>query len=140
MLEDDELALSGEINEHQLETSSCILFERHVHPYLCDLMLRATKPAAKPGNSLHHVMTAEEASHLVLRGLGIAILTQAGAWRIARNGIAIRPLNVDGIRLETRLACRSDSRARVVGEFLRSFVRRLQQQSSGNQMRLGFAG
>jgi DNA-binding transcriptional LysR family regulator len=140
MLEDDDLAQYAEVTGPQLEGVSCILFERHVHPPLYDALRSATKAATKPGTSIQHIMTAEEASHFVLRGFGVAILGQAGAWRIAQNGITIRPLNVTGIGLETRLACRVDSQARVVSEFHRGFVRRLKENSGAKQLRLGLAG
>jgi hypothetical protein len=107
------------------------------HPTLYDALCKAAKSATKPGTSIHHVMTAEDASQFVLRGLGVAVLTQAGAWRIARNGITIRPLCIAGLRLETRLACRSDSQGRVVSEFLRGFVRRLKERTNAKQLRLG---
>ncbi len=137
MLEDDDLALRPAVIHDQLAEVSCILFERHVHPTLYDALYKAAKPATKPGTSIHHVMTAEDASQFVLRGLGVAVLTQAGAWRIARNGITIRPLDIDGLRLETRLACRSDSQVHVVSEFLRGFVRRLKERTNPKQLRLG---
>ena len=140
MLEEDNLAQGPEVNHAQLADVSCILFERHVHPLLYDALCKAVKPASKPGNSIHHVMTAEDASQFVLRGLGVAVLTQAGAWRIARNGITIRPLCVEGLRLETHLACRSDSQSRVVNEFLRGFVRRLKERTHIKQLRLGLVG
>ena len=124
MLEDDPLALCKEIRCIDLEESSCILFEPHVQPFLYESLIRVAKPASKPGCSLHHMMTAEEGANLIQRGLGIAVLTQSGAWRIAKNGITMRPL-VCELRLETRLACRSDNRTRVIGEFLRAFVKRL---------------
>jgi len=104
------------------------------------MLIAGARPASKPGTSIHHVMTAEDASHFVRRGLGVAILSQAGAWRIARNGITIRPLNINGIELETRLACRSDSQVRVVSEFLRGFVKRLNEQASAKQLQLRLAG
>jgi DNA-binding transcriptional LysR family regulator len=140
MLEEDSLARSSEVNRDQLTDVSCILFERHVHPLLYDALLKAAKPASKLGTSTHHVMTAEDASHFVLRGLGVAVLTQAGAWRIARNGITIRPLCIEGLRLATRLACRSDDKGRVVSEFLRGFVRRLREHTHVKQLRLGLVG
>ena len=127
MLEDDPLALRKEVSCIDLENSSCILFERHVQPFLYDSLVRAARPASRPGRSLHHMMTAEEGSNLIRRGFGIAVLTQSGAWRIAKNGITMRPL-VCEVRLETRLACRSEKGARVLSEFLRAFVKRLQKR------------
>jgi len=125
MLEADDLTLLKQINKFNLQERSCILFERSVHPFLYDRFITTVQPAKRPGALLHHVTTAEEASQSVTRGLGVAILTQAGAWRIARDGITIRPLNTEGLVLETRLACRADNEERLVSDFVRTFVRQL---------------
>ncbi len=73
MLEQDDLAWSLEITAEELAQRSCILFDRHVQPYLYDEVLERVRPATTPGSSIHHVTTAEEASQLVSRGLGIAV-------------------------------------------------------------------
>ena len=75
----------------------------------------------EPGSLIHHVMTAEDATQFVLRGLGIAILAQARAWRITRNRITIGSLYVDGLSLKTRLACRANSQMQLVSDFCESF-------------------
>jgi len=139
LLEQDELAAFRSVSGDQLAARSCILFDRRVHPYLYEKVLRDLRPASAPGTSLHHVMTAEEASHLVLRGLGVALLTQAGAWRIARDGITIRPLSAQELRVETRLASRSDNRLPVISNFVRSFAQRIQQLPNERQLNLGLA-
>ena len=140
MLEQDDLSQSTEITADQLRVRSCVLFDRHVHPYLYDNLVQRVRPATVPGTSLHHVTTAEEASQFVSRGLGVAVITQAGAWRIAREGITIRPLADEDLILETKLACRSDNQARVVSEFVRAFVRSLSSSSPQRQSPLGLAG
>lgn len=139
MLEQDDLTWSTEVNAEQLAQRSCILFDRHVQPYLYDILVARAKPATAPGTSVYHVTTAEEASQFVSRGLGIAILTQARAWRIAREGVTIRPLAVGGLSLETRLACRADSETRVMSEFVRGYVRQVTHGTTGNQLTLGLA-
>lgn len=139
LLEQDELAAFRSVSGDQLAARSCILFDRRVHPYLYEKVLRDLRPASAPGTSLHHVMTAEEASHLVLRGLGMALLTQAGAWRIARDGITIRPWSAQELRVETRLASRSDNRLPVISNFVRSFAQRIQQLPNERQLNLGLA-
>jgi DNA-binding transcriptional LysR family regulator len=139
MREDSELAKRKQVERDDLVGHSCIVFERHLHPYLYDALVQETKPASLPGTQLYHVMTAEEASLLVLRGFGAAVLTQAGAWRIARNGITIRPFNIQTV-LETRLACRTDADARVIGAFQRGFVKRLQASRPGPQSKLHLNG
>lgn len=59
MLSDDRLAARNEIGIDDLEDKSCVLFERHVHPFLYDDVVRLLRPASRPGCSLHHVMIAE---------------------------------------------------------------------------------
>ena len=140
MLEQDDLSRSTEITADQLRVRSCVLFDRHVHPYLYDNLVQRARPATVPGTSLYHVTTAEEASQFVSRGLGVAVITQAGAWRIAREGITIRPLADEDLVLETKLACRSDNQARVVSEFVRAFVRSLSSTSPQRQSPLSLAG
>ena len=111
-----------------------------VHPYLYDNLVQRARTATVPGTSLHHVTTAEEASQFVSRGLGVAVITQAGAWRIAREGITIRPLADEELVLETKLACRSDNQARVVSGFVRAFVRSLTSSSPQRQSPLSLVG
>jgi DNA-binding transcriptional LysR family regulator len=139
MLNDDRLALQREIGSGDLEETSCVLFERHVHPFLYDDLVRLMKPAAKPGYSLHHVMSAEDAAQFVRRGFGPAVLTQAGAWRIARSGLTVRPLIVDGLRVQTRLTCRSDNQNRTVRDFVRTFMKSIEQKGPAQQMALRMA-
>jgi DNA-binding transcriptional LysR family regulator len=140
MLDQDELSGSTEITADQLRLRTCVLFDRHVNPYLYDNLVQRARPATVPGTSLHHVTTAEEASQFVSRGLGVAVITQAGAWRIAREGITIRPLAGEELVVETKLACRSDNQARVVSEFVRAFVRSLSPSIPQKQLPLSLAG
>ena len=133
MLEDDPLARQFEIQCVDLERNSCILFERHVNPYLYDTLIRVAKPASRSGQSLHHMMTAEEGSNLIRQGFGVAVLTQAGAWRISKNGITMRPLNCE-VRLETRFTCRSDTSSPLVSAYLRAFVTRSGKLGEGSHL------
>lgn len=129
-LDDDPLAEQAEVYPQDLRERSCILFERHVQPNLYDEFTRIVRPASSSGCSLHHVMTAEDASQLVLRRFGVAILTQTGAWRILRTGITIRPLKLSELRLQTRLVARSDNESKLVSDLVRSLVRSLSSQTS----------
>ncbi len=136
MLNDDRLASQNEVGTDDLEDTSCVLFERHVHPFLYDDVVRVTRPASKAGCSLHHVMNAEDAAQFVRRGFGVAVLTQTGAWRIARAGLTMRPLNADGLRVQTRLTCRSDSQNRTVRDFVRTFMSLIEEKDPAKQMDL----
>jgi hypothetical protein len=70
-------------------------------------------------------MTAEEASELVLARKGLAFLPRDAAWRIASEGIAMRPLAEEQLRLVTRLAARSNNKNRLVSEYVRAAGRKL---------------
>lgn len=139
MLNDHGLAAQIEVAKGDLEEHSCVLFERHVHPFLYDDVVRETKPASKPGCSVHHVMNAEDAAQFVRRGFGVAVLTQAGAWRIARAGLTMRPLNLDGLRVQTRLTCRSNDQNRTVRDFVRTFMNLIEQKRPAKKMGLRLA-
>jgi hypothetical protein len=62
---------------------------------------------------------------LVLAQKGVAFLPRDAAWRIASEGIAMRPLVEEQLRLVTSLATRSDNKERLVGEYLRAAGRKL---------------
>ena len=89
MPDDDSLAQKRHVVPDDLRIRSCILFERHVQPQLYDEIISTLQPASRPGCSLHNVKTAEDALQMVFRGLGVAMLTHAGAWRIQRNGLQL---------------------------------------------------
>ena len=125
MPEDDPLAEELEIVPQHLRERSCVLFERHVQPSLYESFLQIVKPSSSPGCTLHHVMTAEDASQLIVRGFGVAVLNQTGAWRMVSSGITIRPLKLDELRLQTQLVARSDNESKIISDLVRSLVKAL---------------
>jgi hypothetical protein len=85
-------------------------------------------------------MTAEEASELIMAHKGVAFLTRGGAWRIARDGVTMRPLAEERLRLVTKLATRADNKSRLVSEFVRAAGRKLISARPAQQARLPLAG
>ncbi len=136
MLEIDPLAQQASVSSEDLQGRSCVLFERHVQPLLYDEVLSLVRPASSPGCSLQHVMTAEDALQMIFRGLGVAMLTQAGAWRIQRPGVTIRPLSVAGLRVRTSVVARSDDRSKIVSDVVRSLVRAVTPNLGSSQLGL----
>jgi len=117
-----------------------ILFGRHVHPTLYDqLLIQANALGVEP-SEIHHVTTAEEAAHLVVQHQAVAFLTQAGAWRVARSGLTMRPLEEEGLTLKTTLVTRADDRTRLTSEFVRATARKLKQKSGVQQQILPLTG
>jgi hypothetical protein len=68
----------------------------------------------------HYIMTAEEASELIREQRGIALLPRDAAWRIASEGLVMRPLAEEQLKLVTRLVTRSDNESRLVSEYVRA--------------------
>jgi DNA-binding transcriptional LysR family regulator len=117
-----------------------ILFGRQVNPSLYDQMTgRANELRVEP-SEVHHVTSAEQAALLVQDRRAVAFLTHVGAWRIARNGLTMRPLAEEGLILKTALVTRTDDESRLTSQFVRSAMTKLEGRSGFNHRRLPLAG
>jgi hypothetical protein len=87
-------------------------------------MQLAEERKVAPAN-IQHITTPEEAFPFVVDGSCIAFLVKAGALRLARNGVTVRPLNEVSLSLKTYLASRADNRSKVVSELVRAFMRKI---------------
>lgn len=125
MSEQEPLAGLRELRLEDAQNRNWILFSRHVNPFLEDMIQVRTSEAGVHAASQHHVTTAEEAVPLILAHEGLAFLTRTGAWRIARDGITMRPLSEESLRFTTSLAVRSDSKSRLANEFVKATARKL---------------
>ena len=72
----------------------------------------------------YHFTSPEEASELIREHHGLAFLPRSAVWRIARDGITMRPLAEPRLRLVTSLAMRADSKSRLVTEFVKAAGRK----------------
>ncbi len=122
----DPLAKQKEISLGDMHGRQWILFERHVHQLMYDRLQKAATAAQSILLDVQHVTTAEEALPLVADLQGLAVLTRTGAWRVAQDGFAMRPLRDESLQLVTFLAARPDESSRVVSEFVRGVVKKLQ--------------
>ena len=133
-----ELSYQRELTLMDLKEVPWILFAQRVHPFLYDAIAdRALELGAEPPER-HHVTSAEHAAQLVKNTGGAAFLTKRGAWRVAVDGLTIRPLSESGLDVRTILVARKDS-GRLVGEFLRAVVRKIKQISEPAQRDLPLA-
>ena len=89
------------------------MFDRRAHPALYDSLLEHAHASPVEPRGLHHVMSAEEASHLVIKGGGFAFLTKAGALRVAHDGLVARELDEDDLCLDVHMAARADNKSKA---------------------------
>jgi DNA-binding transcriptional LysR family regulator len=124
--ENEELARKYEIRLIDCHQRNWIFFGRHLHPLLYDTVMSHVKAEGVVPGEVHHVTTAEEAAHMVTQYNALAFYTRSGSWRIARNGLTMRPLSANELNFNTALVVRADDRTRLVSEFVRASIRKLQ--------------
>ena len=113
-----------------------VLFGKHVHPTLHDSLLSRAEELGVAPSEIQYFTTAEEAAYLVAKHQGIAFLNRTSAWRVAINGLTMRPMDEPGIAVKTALITRSDDRTRLTSEYVRSAMTKLQRKSDSDQQRL----
>jgi DNA-binding transcriptional LysR family regulator len=136
--ETSSLAIKRSLMLRDLDEIPWILFARQIQPMLYDSIEARAGASGAAATERHYVTSAEQAAQLVYRIGGAAILNKHGAWRVAMDGLTIRPLDESEILLRTVLAVRSDS-SRVVSELVRATVRKLRQLNTPKQRSLPLA-
>ena len=136
----DELAAHKEVRLNQMERRLWVLFGPHTNAYLYNQILAVTSEKEIYPSDIFHFTSPDEASGLVREHHGLAVLPRTAAWRIARDGITIRPLSEDRLRLVTSLAVRADSKSRLVNEFVKAAGRKLSEIGQRKQGRLPLTG
>jgi DNA-binding transcriptional LysR family regulator len=137
---DNPLKNRKELRLEDISDRDWILPAPHVNPHLYEMIQGVRAERRINTCDVHHFMTAEEASELILAHKGVAFLTRGGAWRIARDGLTMRPLAEERLRLVTKLATRADNKSRLVSEFVRATGRKLTSTRPVQQARLPLAG
>jgi DNA-binding transcriptional LysR family regulator len=123
--EDHPVAQKHKVKPKDLAENRWTVFDRRVHPALYDTLMDLARFEGIEYRTLNHVMSADEAAHLLLKSGGIAFLTRAGALRIARQGLIAKPLDEESLKLDVHLAARADNNSKLVSEFCCAFVTKL---------------
>ncbi len=137
---EDPLADREELRLEDLCSCEWILLASSVNPHVFEMIQQVASKKGIVATDRHYVMTAEEASELVLAHKGVAFLPRNAAWRIASEEIAMRPLVEEQLKLVTRLATRSDNKTRLVSEYVRATWRKLSGIAPPQQGRLPLVG
>lgn len=136
----DELAAYKEVRLNQIDGRQWALIGPHINDHLYERIQTVTSEKEIYPSDVYHFTSPEEASGLVREHQGLAFLPRAAAWRIARDGITIRPLAEDRLRLVMSLAVRADSKSRLVNEFVKAAGRKLNNVAQRAQSRLPLTG
>jgi DNA-binding transcriptional LysR family regulator len=120
---DDELSAYREIHLEQMDERNWILLSQHAHMY--DTILSVGADKGIHPSDIYHFTSPDEASELVREHQGLAYLPRAAAWKIARDGLTVRPLAEDRLRLITCLAVHADSKSRLINEFVKATGKKL---------------
>lgn len=120
----DELAVHREVHLEQMHKRNWMLLGKHANPYLYDTIQSVGSDQNAYPSDIYQFTSPEEASELVREHRGLAFLPRSAAWRIARDGITMRPLAETRLRLVTSLAMRADSKSRLINEFVKAAGRK----------------
>lgn len=132
----DPLADRPQIHLADMHNRTWALFSKHLSPHMYGMVMAEASKAGVHASNLHHVTSAEEAVPLILEYRALAFLSRTGAWRIARDGITMRPLADECLKLVTHLAARADTKSRLILEFVKATSRKIESLRKPAQARL----
>jgi DNA-binding transcriptional LysR family regulator len=136
MAVEDYLAISSEIHLAQMHHRNWVVVGKHANAHIYDTILSIGSDKNVHPSDVYEFTSPEEASELVREHRGLAFLPRAAAWRIARDGLTLRPLQENRLRLVTSLAAHVDNRSRLVNEFVKAAGRKLGGIDQRNQGKL----
>jgi DNA-binding transcriptional LysR family regulator len=134
-----QLASHRELTLKDLAGVPWVIFDQKVHPQLHDSIFQKATSSGSTPSEKHDITTAELAAQLVGSTGGVAFLTRWGAWKVMVDGLTIRPLAEPGIEVRTVIAA-STNASRLVGQFMRAVVKKLEGVSTPRQGKLPLAG
>jgi len=132
--DDHPLAARETLTLKDMHGCTWIILDRKVHPTLHDMISRRAAEEGVIYRNNQNVLTAEEAFQLVSENVGIAFLTMASALRSKSPGVTVRPLVDKELRIELYLASRAENRSKLASEFVRAFMKRIEQVLAPPQM------
>jgi DNA-binding transcriptional LysR family regulator len=135
MSKQDQLASKPEVSLDDLAGRSWVLFERRLHPPVYDAVMQLAESRGIVPAKLQHVTQPEEAFPFV-KGSYLAFVVKAGAIRVARNGVTVRPLAEETLTLKTYLVSLADNSSKVTGELVRTFMKKLSSVERASQVTL----
>ncbi len=129
--EDHPLAHCPALQLKDMDGCPWIVFTRNTQPVMYESIQRLSSEQDIRPAHLQEVLVPEEAYSYIMERKGLAVLTRSAALRIGRDGVTIRPLAEQRLRLRTYLSCRADNDCKAVSEIVRAFGRKLRAMQEG---------
>ncbi len=136
MSKQDKLASKPAVVLGDLADRCWVLFERRLHPPVYDAVMQLAEKRGIVPAKVQHVTQPEEAFPFV-KASGVAFVVKAGAIRLARNGVTVRPLAEEVLTLKTYLVSLADNQSKVTSELVRGFMKKLLSVEKASQVPLG---
>lgn len=111
-------------------------FKRSVHPYLHDFILHRVEGEHRKARVLHYGNHPDQVISLLKDDRTIAWLNPAGTENLVDRGILFVPLLDDHIHIESHIVYLASNKSQSVTEFVRRFVKRIEQTKSPEQLAL----
>lgn len=129
------------VSIEDFENVGWMIFPRKAHPIIYDRVMDVARVASVSPVELHHYVSPQQVIQLIEENFGVAFMAKGVADQLQRSNVAVRPLSHESLRVTTYLALRTDQSARLINEFGRAFLRRVQPKGklSGatDQLQLG---
>lgn len=113
-----------------------IFFNRNVHYHLHDMIQQRVKEDFGPISVRHSISHEDQIVALLTDNQVIAWITPAGKDKILNNGLKFIPLLDPQILLERRLATLANNKSPLVSEYVRNFMKRVEEQRAPLQLQL----
>jgi DNA-binding transcriptional LysR family regulator len=130
------LAGKTSVKLNELGPYPWVFFNRNIHHHMHDLILQRIKAESAATGVRHSVSQEEHAVALLTDDQVLAWLTPTGAQRNAHSGFKSIPLDDPQIRLEMHIATLANNRSPMVSEYVRTFMKRIEEQRPPLQLQL----
>ena len=130
------LAEKTSVRLEEIASFPWIFFNRNVHYHLHDMIQQRVKEDFGPISIRHSVSHEEQIVALLTDNHALAWITPTGAKRVANSDLRFVPLDDPQIRLEMHLATLINNKSPLVSEYVRSFMKRVEEQRGPLQLQL----
>jgi len=137
MAEDDEVAGQPSVTLEAIADRCWVLFERRLHPPLYDSIIQTAEEKHVAPATIQHITAPEEAFPFIADASCVVFLFKTGAVRLARDGVAVRPLAEAALSLKTYLASRAGNDSKVVSALVRGFMRKASNTDRSKKLSFG---